>query len=69
MLAPEFLRGLFSSAVAAADPMTCVPPSLPSPAVTGRIVVVGAGKASAAMALAVERQADKQGWRDRLEGL
>jgi hydroxypyruvate reductase len=69
ILAPEFLRGLFSSAVAAADPMTCVPPSLPSPAVTGRIVVVGAGKASAAMALAVERQADKQGWRDRLEGL
>ncbi|MDA0785788.1 MAG: glycerate kinase [Proteobacteria bacterium] len=67
--AETFLRELFASAVASADPMLCVPPALRRPDVTGRIIVVGAGKASAAMALAVERQAEKQGWHDRLEGL
>jgi glycerate 2-kinase len=67
--AQAFLRGLFASAVASADPMLCVPPAIRRPDVTGRIIVVGAGKASAAMALAVEREAEKQGWGDRLEGL
>lgn len=47
------LRELFDAAVAAADPAHCLPPWLPdSPA--GRTVVVGAGKAAAAMARAVE---------------
>lgn len=64
-----FLRNLFATAVAAADPMACVPASLPSPGATGRIVVVGAGKASAAMARAVETEARNRGWHDRLEGL
>lgn len=51
---PEaFLRGLFTCAVTTADPMLCVPGVLPEkPA--GRVVVVGAGKASARMAEAVE---------------
>ena len=49
----EGLRGLFDVAVAAADPANCVPPHLP--AASGRVVVVGAGKASAAMAAAAER--------------
>lgn len=51
---PEpFLRGLFRAAVAAADPGLAVPNFLPTkPA--GRVVVVGAGKASAKMAQAVE---------------
>jgi glycerate 2-kinase len=57
-----FLRGLFDAAVAAASPAVCVPPNLPDPAtVKGRIVVVGAGKAAAAMAQAVE-----QAWSDDL---
>ena len=48
-----FLRRLFDRAVEVADPMRCVPAALPSkPA--GRIVVIGAGKASARMAEAVE---------------
>ncbi|MBP7243229.1 glycerate kinase [Amaricoccus sp.] len=48
-----FLRRLFDLAVAAADPMRCVPAALPArPA--GRVVVVGAGKASARMTEAVE---------------
>lgn len=48
-----FLRHLFDVAVAAADPMLTVPASLP-PRPKGRVVVVGAGKASARMAEAVE---------------
>ncbi len=48
-----FLRELFAAAVARADPMLCVPAALP-PKPKGRVVVLGAGKASARMAEAVE---------------
>ncbi|MGI3186938.1 DUF4147 domain-containing protein [Nioella aestuarii] len=41
-----FLRRLFETAVAAADPTRYVPAGLP-PKPDGRVVVVGAGKASA----------------------
>lgn len=57
-LAPEqFLRRLFDAAVASAQPVHCVPPHLPTPddVGDGRLVVIGAGKASAAMAQVVER--------------
>src|SRR5271154_6176176 len=47
------LRDLFASAVAAASPASCVPQNLP-PRPRGRTIVVGAGKAVAAMAAAVE---------------
>ncbi|HEY5861544.1 MAG TPA: glycerate kinase [Casimicrobiaceae bacterium] len=47
------LRKMFDAAVAAAQPACCVPPHLPPPPV-GRTIVVGAGKASAAMARAFE---------------
>jgi|TARA_Y100000294_G_scaffold103675_1_gene96229 hydroxypyruvate reductase len=57
------LRGLFDAAVAAADPALTVPPHLPAPP-AGRAVVVGAGKASAAMARAVE-----DNWDGDLAGL
>ena len=49
-----FLRTLFDAAVAAADPAVVLPAHLPEPP-RGRTVVVGAGKASAAMGLALER--------------
>jgi hydroxypyruvate reductase len=58
-----FLRALFDEALAAADPARVVPPHLPEPP-AGRTVVVGAGKASAAMAKALE-----QSWPGPLEGL
>ena len=47
---------MFDAAVASAQPALCVPPHLPSAAELGRgrLVVIGAGKASAAMARAVE---------------
>jgi hydroxypyruvate reductase len=47
------LRRLFETAVAAADPMRCVPAALP-PRPGGRVVVIGAGKASARIEEAVE---------------
>jgi glycerate 2-kinase len=59
----EDLRRMFEAAVASASPDLCVPPCLPSPP-RGRTVVVGAGKAAAAMARAVEDH-----WDGPLEGL
>jgi glycerate 2-kinase len=59
----EILRALFDAAVAAADPEKVVPEHLPA-LPKGRTVVVGAGKASAAMGRALERH-----WRGPLEGL
>jgi glycerate 2-kinase len=57
------LRAMFDAAVAAASPARCVPPHLPEPP-KGRTVVVGAGKAAASMAAAVEKA-----WTGPLEGL
>lgn len=51
--ARDLLLEMFGAAVAAAAPSQCVPPHLPPPPI-GRTVVVGAGKAAAAMAMAVE---------------
>jgi hydroxypyruvate reductase len=59
----QFLRALFDSAVAAALPSLVVPPQLPSPP-KGRTIVLGAGKAAAAMARAVE-----DNWNGPLSGL
>jgi glycerate 2-kinase len=52
--ARELLLGSFHAAVAVADPLEIVPRHLPPPP-RGRTVVVGAGKAAGAMALAVEK--------------
>ena len=50
----ELLLGGFQAALGAADPLKIVPAHLPEPP-RGRTLVVGAGKAAAAMALAVEQ--------------
>ncbi|NBQ89444.1 MAG: DUF4147 domain-containing protein, partial [Betaproteobacteria bacterium] len=51
----HLLRALFDAAIASAQPAAAVPAHLPDPAsVKGKLVVIGAGKASAAMARAVE---------------
>ncbi|MRX50225.1 DUF4147 domain-containing protein [Paracoccus sp. S-4012] len=50
---PRLLRALFDAAVAAADPMRRLPALLP-PRPAGRVLAVGAGKASARMAEALE---------------
>src|SRR5690349_24338700 len=59
----ELLRAMFDAAVEAALPAAIVPRHLP-PAPKGRTIVLGAGKASAAMAKAVEDH-----WPGPLEGL
>lgn len=58
-----FLRSLFESAISAADPGRVLARHLPPPP-AGRTVVVGAGKASASMARAVEAA-----WPGELSGL
>ncbi|RDI26170.1 glycerate 2-kinase [Pseudacidovorax intermedius] len=50
---PRLLRGMFDAAVAAAQPALCLPALLPSPP-AGRTVVIGFGKAAAAMAQVVD---------------
>ncbi len=57
------LRQMFDAAIASAQPSLVIPPHLPRPPV-GRMIVIGAGKASAAMARAVEDH-----WSGPLEGL
>jgi len=57
------LRRMFDAAVAAAQPALCLPPHLPLRP-QGRTIVIGAGKASAAMARALEDH-----WSGPLEGL
>lgn len=49
----KFLRNLFQVALSAATPASCLPACLP-PLGTGRTVVIGAGKAAASMAAALE---------------
>ena len=57
------LRRMFDAAIASAQPALCIPPHLPAPP-RGRLIVIGAGKASAAMARAVEDH-----WAGPLSGL
>ena len=59
----ELLKAMFQAAVAAASPSICVPAYLP-PKSKGRTIVIGAGKASGAMARALE-----DAWKGPIEGL
>lgn len=62
------LLALFQEAIASAQPATCLPPHLPSPPPGGRIIVLGAGKAAAAMAQATEKHYTDAGTIDSIEG-
>jgi glycerate 2-kinase len=59
----ELLNAMFDAAVGAASPKLRIPAHLPQPP-SGKTIVVGAGKASAAMARAVE-----DAWPEPLSGL
>jgi glycerate 2-kinase len=50
-----FLESLFRTAVAAAHPASCLPAHLPAPSASGRLLILAAGKAGAAMAEVAER--------------
>lgn len=59
---------MYDAAVAAAHPATCVPPHLPEVPKDGRLLIVGAGKAAAAMAQATERHYMAMGQADHIQG-
>jgi glycerate 2-kinase len=63
MSSVELLKSMFQAAVDAALPSICVPRHLP-PKPKGRTVIIGAGKASGAMAKALE-----DAWEGPLQGL
>ena len=63
MSARALLLAMFEAAVASAQPALCLPPQLPKPP-AGRTIVVGAGKAAAAMAASFEAA-----WPAPLDGL
>lgn len=62
--ATRLLRSMFEAAVASAQPDLRVPLFLPNTPPKGRLIVIGAGKASAAMARAIE-----QHWLGEISGL
>ena len=63
MTPDKLLRAMFKAAVDAALPALCLPAHLPARP-KGRTIIIGAGKASGAMAKAVE-----ESWDGPLEGL
>jgi glycerate 2-kinase len=66
--ARAFLMSLYDAAWTTAHPRKCVPPHLPGVPKGGRIQIIGAGKASAAMAQATERHYIAQGVRNHVSG-
>lgn len=48
------LRSVYDAAVSAAHPASCLPPHLPEPPKTGRLIVLAAGKAAGSMAEVAE---------------
>lgn len=63
------LAALFEAAYRTAHPATCLPPYLPKVPEGGRIIIIGAGKGSAAMAVAAEEHYIATGEADRVSGL
>lgn len=59
---------MFDAAVQRAHPARCLPPHLPPAPPNGRIIIIGAGKASAAMAVAAEQFYSDRGEADRVAG-
>ena len=62
------LMQLLEAAVAAANPLICVPPSLPEIPDGGRLIILGAGKGSAAMVQAAEQHYLANGPQPALSG-
>jgi len=68
--ARAFLEDLFDRAVAAAHPSTCLPPYLPAPPPSGRLILLAAGKAAGSMIEVVEAHYLDAGFpSDRLTGI
>jgi glycerate 2-kinase len=65
----ETLSTLFETAYRTAHPSVCLPLHLPAVPKGGRIIVIGAGKGSAAMAVAAEEHYVATGEADKISGL
>jgi len=65
----ETLNTLFETAYRTAHPSVCLAPHLPRVPEGGRIIVIGAGKGSAAMAVAAEEHYIATGEADKISGL
>lgn len=63
------LLALYEAAHTTAHPATCLPPHLPAVPEGGRIIVIGGGKGSAAMAVAAEQHYIANGQGDKISGL
>jgi hydroxypyruvate reductase len=65
-----FLERLFQTAIAAAHPSRCLPPLLPDPPQSGRLILLAAGKAAGSMAEFAEAHYLDRGFpKDRLSGI
>jgi glycerate 2-kinase len=67
--ARKLLTSLYQTAHTTAHPSTCLPPHLPPAPDGGRIIIIGAGKGTAAMAVAAERHYIAAGLGDKISGL
>lgn len=65
----QTLSALFEAAYKTAHPATCLPQHLPPVPPGGQIIVIGAGKGSAAMAVAAEDHYIAAGQADKVSGL
>lgn len=63
------LMALYEAAYTTAHPSTCLPPYLPAVPSNGRIIIIGGGKGSAAMAVATEQHYIAAGQGDKISGL
>lgn len=63
------LDALYEAAYRTAHPAVCLPPNLPPVPDGGRIIIIGAGKGSAAMAVAAEKHYVTNGNGERISGL
>lgn len=64
----EALTRLLRAAVASADPEQCLPPALPPAPEAGRLILLAAGKGSAAMVRAAEGHYRDHGGLERIDG-
>ena len=64
----NLLQRMYDAAVGQAHPARCLPPHLPELPPDGRLIVVGAGKAGAAMAVAAGKHYAAQGHAARVSG-
>jgi hydroxypyruvate reductase len=65
----QTLSALFEAAYSTAHPSSCLPAHLPQVPDGGRIIVIGGGKGSAAMAVAAEEHYIAAGQSDKISGL